>query len=68
LKETNAEELVLNRDKVSSLRTYARDLSLSALRENMKVIEETTECCSHYVGEDRAFMDLLLRLSEPAKR
>jgi len=67
LKETNAEELILNRDKVGSLRTYARALSLPAVRENMKVIEEITVYCSHYVGEDRAFLDLLLRLREPVE-
>ncbi|UCD56498.1 MAG: DNA polymerase III subunit delta' [Candidatus Hydrogenedentota bacterium] len=62
LKQTNAEELIINRNKIGLLGHRAKTMSLSAIMQNMKDIEEASEYCSHYVSEDRVFMDLLLRL------
>lgn len=62
LKETNAEELVINRNKIDLLRDRAENMSAATIAQNMKDIERASEYCSHYVGEDRVFMDLLLRL------
>jgi DNA polymerase-3 subunit delta' len=62
LKETNAEELVINRNKVEAIRKHAKMMSLSAIVQNMEDIERASEYCAHYVGEDRVFADLLLRL------
>jgi len=62
LKETNTEELIINRNKIELLREQARALSPSAIADNMADIERASEYCSHYVGEDRVFLDLLLKL------
>jgi DNA polymerase-3 subunit delta' len=62
LQETDAEELVINRNKIGMLRERATAMSPSAIALNMESIEKASEYCSHYVGEDRVFMDLLLGL------
>ncbi len=62
VKETNAEELVINRNRIDLLRARAKEMSRSAIAQNMEDIERASGYCSHYVGEDRVFMDLLLRL------
>ncbi|MBI4831996.1 MAG: DNA polymerase III subunit delta' [Candidatus Lindowbacteria bacterium] len=62
LKETNAEELVINRNKVEAVRKHAKAMSLGAIVQNMEDIEKASEYCSHYVGEDRVFSDLFLSL------
>lgn len=62
LKETNAEELIINRNRIDLLHEKADAMSVPAIMQNMENIEDASEYCSHYVGEDRVFMDLLLRL------
>jgi DNA polymerase-3 subunit delta' len=62
LKETGAEELVINRNKIDLLRSRARAMSHAAIVHNMEDIEDASVYCSHYVGEDRVFLDLLMRL------
>jgi DNA polymerase III gamma/tau subunit len=62
LKETKAEELIINRNKMELLRKQAEALSSSTIAKNMADIEQASEYCSHYVAEDRVFLDLLLRL------
>ncbi len=62
LKETGAEELLINRSKIEFLRERAASMSAVSIAQNMKKIEEASEYCSHFVGEDRVFMDLMLSL------
>lgn len=62
LRETKAEDLVINRNRLKLLREYASTLGPSEIVRNMEDIEEASEYCSHYVGEDRVFLDLLLKL------
>jgi len=62
LKRTDTEQLLINRDRIDLLRNRASAMSFSSIMRNMEDIEEASEYCSHYVGEDRVFMDLLLRL------
>jgi len=62
LKETGAEELLINRSKIEFLRERAGSMSAASIAQNMKKIEEASEYCSHFVGEDRVFMDLMLNL------
>lgn len=62
LKETKKETFVVNRNKIDVLRDRAKHMSREAITENMKDIEEASEYCAHFVGEDRIFLDLLLRL------
>jgi DNA polymerase-3 subunit delta' len=62
LKRTDTEQLLINRDRIDLLRNRASAMSFSSIVRNMEDIEEASEYCSHYVGEDRVFMNLLLRL------
>ena len=62
LKETDAEQLVINRNKLELLRSRAGSMSASAIMKNMEDIEKASQYCAHYVGEDRVFTDLLMRL------
>jgi DNA polymerase-3 subunit delta' len=49
VKETDSDELVINRNRI-------------AIIQNMRGIEEASQFCSHFVGEDRVFMDMMLSL------
>jgi len=62
LKRTNVEKLLVNRNRIDLLRERAESMELSSILHNMENIGEASQYCSHYVGEDRVFMDLLLRL------
>lgn len=62
LKETNAENLVINRNRLDELRERAGTMKYPVILENMENIERAAEYCSHYVAEDRVFLDLLLNL------
>ncbi|MBI5115511.1 DNA polymerase III subunit delta' [Candidatus Poribacteria bacterium] len=62
LKETNAEELVINRNRLGMIRKHAKSMSLAAIVQNMEDIERASKYCAHYVGEDRVFADLLMGL------
>jgi len=64
LKETGSDELVINRNRIGFLRECAKSLSVESIARNMRRIEEASEYCSHFVGEDRVFMDLMLSLQE----
>jgi DNA polymerase-3 subunit delta' len=64
LKETGDEHLVINRNRLDLLRKQAKKISGAAILENVGVLEETSKYFSHYVGEDRAFLDLVLRLRD----
>jgi len=64
LKETGAEELVINRSKIEFLRDRAGSMSVLSIEQNMRKIETASDYCSHFVGEDRVFMDLMLSLRE----
>ena len=64
LKETDSEELVINRNRIGLLRKLAGSMSVASIAKNMRRIEEAAQYCSHYVGEDRVFMDLVLGLQE----
>ncbi len=64
LKETDDEELVINRNRIEFLRDHAKSMSVTSISENMRKIEEAAQYCSHFVGEDRVFMDLVLGLQE----
>jgi DNA polymerase-3 subunit delta' len=62
MRETGIDEFIVNRNKLQTLRDLARRISGSALLENVKIIEEASAYTSHYVPEDRIFLDLLMRL------
>ncbi len=62
LRETKTEDLVINRNRIELLRECASTLGASEIGRNMEDIEEASEYCSHYVAEDRVFLDLLLKL------
>ncbi len=64
LKETNSEELVINRNRIEFLRERARTMSVESIARNMREIEEASRYFSHFVGEDRVFMDLMLSLKD----
>ena len=62
LKETGSEELLINRNRVEFLRKRADSMSAESIASNMKKIEEASQYCQHFVGEDRVFMNLMLGL------
>jgi DNA polymerase-3 subunit delta' len=62
LKETDSEELVINRNRIGFLRERAKSMSVESVVQNMREIEKASQFCSHFVGEDRVFMDLMLGL------
>jgi DNA polymerase-3 subunit delta' len=62
LKETGIDKFIFNRNRIEMLRKLAERIQTPALLDNLKKIEDATEYCSHYVAEDRVFMDLLLGL------
>jgi DNA polymerase-3 subunit delta' len=62
LKETGDVELVINRNRIELLRGLAETMSAACVAHNMRKIEEAAQYCSHFVGEDRVFMDLMLGL------
>lgn len=64
LKETDSEELVINRNRIEFLRDRAGSMSVESIAQNMREIEEAAQYCTHYVGEDRVFMDLMLSLRD----
>ena len=64
LKETRAQELVINRNKIQVLQSHANAMSQSSIMQNMRDIEKASEYCSHFVGEDRVFMNLMLSLRD----
>jgi DNA polymerase-3 subunit delta' len=62
VKETNSEELIIHRNRIDFLRERAESMSVESIVQNMREIEEASQFCSHFVGEDRVFMDLMLSL------
>jgi DNA polymerase-3 subunit delta' len=62
LKETGSEELLINRNRAEFLRERAESMSAESIAMNMRKIEEASQYCSHFVGEDRVFMNLMLNL------
>jgi DNA polymerase-3 subunit delta' len=64
LKETGSEELVLNRNRIEFLRGRAESMSVDSIARNMRKIEEASRYCSHFVGEDRVFMNLMMSLRD----
>jgi DNA polymerase III delta' subunit len=64
MKETGTDEFIVNRNKSEMVRDLGRRMSISALHDNVKAIEQASDFCTHYVSEDRVFLDLLQRLKE----
>jgi DNA polymerase-3 subunit delta' len=63
LRETGIDTFLFNRNKISALRALSQRMSVSALFDNVERIEKASDYCSHYVPEDRVFLDLLLGLN-----
>ncbi|GAB4331805.1 MAG: hypothetical protein Kow0099_03290 [Candidatus Abyssubacteria bacterium] len=64
LKKTSDEAMVINRNRLDLLREQTKKISVSSILQNVLALEETSRYVSHYVGEDRAFLDLVLRLRD----
>lgn len=62
LRETGIDKFIFHRNRIDTLHKLAKRMKTSALLDNVKYIEDASTYCSHYVAEDRVFMDLVLRL------
>jgi DNA polymerase-3 subunit delta' len=64
MKQTRADKFIVNRNKSKVVRDLASRMNISALLDNVRAIEEASDFCTHYVAEDRVFLDLLQRLKK----
>ncbi|RJP21992.1 MAG: DNA polymerase III subunit delta' [Candidatus Abyssobacteria bacterium SURF_5] len=62
LRETGIDKFIFNRNKVKLLRGLAERMSSAVLLQNVESIDQASAYCSHYVAEDRVFLDLLFGL------